>query len=88
MFLASMTKMEFASFIKDTLNDVINEHKKVLQNLLPTNDLEYCTIISLTEKFKVTKATIHNWAKRGTIKKYKINGRTLYRLKEVEKIFD
>ena len=86
MYLAAMTKSEFASFVKATFQDIINEQKKTIKEILPTDNSEYCTIVSLTERFKVTKATVHNWAKRGTIKKYKVSGRTLYKLAEIEKV--
>lgn len=85
MYLSSMTKAELASFIKLTISEAINENKKLLNSLFPKIDEEYCTIVEVSKKFKVTKATVHNWAKAGTIKKHKINGRTLYKLSEIEK---
>jgi hypothetical protein len=87
MFISSMTKSELAAFIKNTIRESIKEVKNQFQ-LLPDNELGYCTISVVAERFKVTKATIHNWAKNGSIVKYKINGRTLYKLSEIETIIN
>jgi hypothetical protein len=87
MYLASMTKSEFVSFLKSTISEAINEERSFLKSLKIGKDEEYSTITNVTEKFKVTKATVHNWAKRKLIKKYKINGRTLYKIAEIELAF-
>jgi len=82
-----MTKSELAAFIKDTLKEAVNEIKSQL-SIIPDDEHGYCTIAAVAQRFKVTKATIYNWVKSGTVKKYKINGRTLYRLPEIESIIN
>lgn len=87
MYIASMTKSEFSAFIKSVVSEAINEERKILRVINKSDDAEYCTIEKVTEKFKVTKATVHNWAKASRIRKYKINGRTLFKLAEIEQVF-
>ena len=53
---------------------------------MPVHDSDYCTIQRVTENVKVTKATVHNWAKTGRIRKYKIGGRTLFKVSELENL--
>lgn len=87
MYVHSMTKSEFAAFLKATVAEAIRSHKASFDELFPKTENDYCTIKTVIERFKVSEATVHNWAKRNTIKKYKINGRTLYKVAEIEKVF-
>ena len=85
MFVDSMTKAELIALIKTSVSETVQKMKNEFKTLLPSVDFEYCTIQTVADKFKVTKATVHNWAKNGRIKKYKICGRTLYKLSEIER---
>src|SRR5689334_23051387 len=87
MFISSMTKAELAAFIKTTISESLKEEIQGFQ-LPDLTNRNYLTITKVAERFKVTKATIHNWAKKGSIKKYKINGRTLLKLEEIEMIIN
>ena len=86
MYISSMTKSELASFIKLVIKEAINDATPQASIKLPGLPDEFCTIAKVAERFKVTKATVHNWAKRGTIKKHRINGRTLYKISEFENV--
>jgi len=81
-----MTKSELASFIKNAIQEGIAEIRNQLSGITTKED-DYCTIGKAAQLFKVTKATIHNWAKNGSIKKYKLNGRTLLKVAEIESLF-
>jgi excisionase family DNA binding protein len=55
--------------------------------MFPEIPSDLLTISEAAKKCKVTKVTIHNWAKQGVIKKYRLQGRTLIKLSELEKNF-
>ena len=84
MYLENMNKGEIKALIKDTFKELISEHKQgIISDVKSTN--EYSTIKETAEYFKVTPQTIHtSWIKKGLVTKYKIGGRSLLKIKEIE----
>ena len=81
MYVGSMTKSELSSFIKDCIKQAINENSSLIVDT-KSSDTDFCSIQEFAVKFRITKATVHNWIKRGNVTRKKINGRSLVRLLE------
>ncbi|MBS1579054.1 MAG: helix-turn-helix domain-containing protein [Bacteroidetes bacterium] len=88
MFVANMSKGELAAFIKDSIKNSVLELKNEFSFLPKPTDEDFCTIDRVIARFKITKQTVHNWAKQGRVRKYKLNGRVLYKLNEIENNFN
>jgi len=81
-----MNQVLFSQIAKD---DFINEILTGVQSLLDQNrtkslnELENWTAAQTAAHCKVSKVTIHDWTKKGILKKYKIGNRIFYKKSEV-----
>ncbi len=68
--------------------EIINELRKVLleelKNIQPQPEKEYLSRDEVCEMLKVSKPTLHNWAKEGVLIPFKIGNRVLYLKSEIE----
>ena len=83
-----MQKAEFFALIKEAVQEAILSNNKDLhiKSNNTDNKKEYSTIKEVAEYFKVSRQTVHtSWIKKGTVKKYKIGGRTLLKITDIEK---
>jgi hypothetical protein len=69
--------------LKQYIRESIDELKKEQQQLLEGNE-PLLTIEDISKKFKVTKATIHNWMNKGSIVGKKFGKNRYFSLKEVK----
>lgn len=81
-------KMDFRikyleSFLKNYLEDALEQHFQKIKNLDQAKD-PYLTISGIAQRFQVTKATIHNWIKRGTIVGKKLGKNRYFSEEEVK----
>ncbi len=68
--------------------EIINELRTVLleelKNIQPQPEKEYLSRDEVCEMLKVSKPTLHNWAKEGVLIPLKIGNRVLYLKSEIE----
>jgi excisionase family DNA binding protein len=82
-----MEKAEFKAFLKESLIDIYKDIdlKEFLQKAIDEiPKKEYATVKEVAEYFNVARQTIYNWEKKGIVTKYKIGGRTLCKIPEIE----
>ncbi len=65
------------SIIRNQLNDLKNSFE-------PKAPTEWLTRNEVKEMLKCDLSTVHNWTKKGKLKKYCIGDRTYYKRSEVE----
>jgi len=81
IILHSTPLKDFQAIIGQIVRDELKQFKPE-----PTKQAngEYITRHQVCEKLKISLATLHTYTKDGTLKGYRIGGRVLYRLAEVE----
>jgi hypothetical protein len=84
-----MQQVQFISITPEQLqNAIIKGVKLQLEELKksfqPKEPNKYITRQQVAEMLSVDLSTVHNFSVRGTIQKYQIGGRVLYKLTEVE----
>ena len=85
----NMQTIQFIGTSPAALIDLIDEKvKKQLEdlkkNFQPKEQEELLTRSEVSEMFKIDLSSVHNWTKKGYLKKYAMgDGKTLYRLQEV-----
>ena len=72
---------EFKSIIGDIVEEKLRQFKPELPK---PADGEYITRNQVCDKIKISLATLHAYTKCGILKGYRIGGRVLYRLSEIE----
>jgi len=81
IILHSTPLKDFQAIIGQIVRDELKQFKP--DPVKPANG-EYITRQQVCEKLKISLATLHTYTKDGTLKGYRIGGRVLYRLGEVE----
>jgi excisionase family DNA binding protein len=81
IILHSTPLKDFQLIIGQIVRDELRQFKP--EPAKPANG-EYITRHQVCEKLKISLATLHTYTKDGTLKGYRIGGRVLYRLAEVE----
>ena len=76
-----VTPEQLKTAIVDGVKTQLDELKKHLQPKEPT---KYLTRNEVAEMLSVDLSTVHNLSVKGTLQKYQIGGRVLYKRKEVE----
>ncbi|MDN3549330.1 helix-turn-helix domain-containing protein [Mucilaginibacter aquaedulcis] len=66
-------------YVKEALREYLNEQKKFEQQKKPL-----MTIDDIARRFKVTKATVHNWMKKGSIAGQKFGKNRYFTEEEVQ----
>lgn len=79
--LVGITPQENNKPIFEYIDKKINDLKKHLQPKEPTT---FLTRTEVAELLSVDLSTVHNLSVKGTLQKYQIGGRVLYKRKEVE----
>jgi excisionase family DNA binding protein len=82
-----MEKAEFKALFKESLIDALKDIdlKEFLQkgiDEMPKK--ENATVAETAKYFKVTRQTIYNWVNKGIVTKYKIGGRSLFKISDIE----
>ena len=87
MYLSNMAKAEFTAFLKEALVDALKDpnFKVILKAAFQGNRQEYSTVKEVAEFFKISSQTLYNWVNKGLATKYKISGRSLFKIEEIEK---
>ena len=81
IILHSTSLKDFQTIIGDIIEDKLRQFKP--EQPQPTNG-EYATRRDVCERLKISLATLHYYTKDGTLKGYRIGGRVLYKLAEIE----
>jgi hypothetical protein len=81
IILHSTSLKDLQAIIGEILEEKLRQFKPEHQ-MQPVN--EYLTRRSVCDRLKISLATLHTYTKDGTLKGYKIGGRVLYLLAEVE----
>lgn len=81
IILHSTSLKDLQTIIGEILEEKLRQFKPEHQ-IQPTN--EYITRREVCSRLKISLATLHTYTKDGTLKGYKIGGRVLYLLTEVE----
>lgn len=55
---------------------------------IKTQAMEYLTTNETCIKLKITRKTLETWCNEGRLPKYKIGGRVLYKLSEVDNLIN
>jgi len=79
--LHSTPLKDFQTIIGDIIEDKLRQFQP--EQPKPTNG-EYATRRDVCERLKISLATLHYYTKDGTLKGYRIGGRVLYKLAEIE----
>jgi excisionase family DNA binding protein len=61
---------------------VVSELKQELKQAIFTE--QYLTREEVSELFKISLSTIHNWTKRGILQPYQIGGRVYFKASDIE----
>ena len=77
----------FKSNVFETTQDqlvaqVVSELKNELKQAIFTE--QYLTREEVSELFKISLSTIHNWTKRGILHPYQIGGRVYFKASDIE----
>ena len=77
----------FKSNVFETTQDqlvarVVSELKQELKQAIFTE--QYLTREEVSELFKISLSTIHNWTKRGILQPYQIGGRVYFKASDIE----
>lgn len=75
------TPKQLQEMISADIKCQLEEMKKYLQPKEPT---KYLTRNEVSEMLSVDLSTVHNLTVKGTLKKYQIGGRVLYKREEIE----
>jgi len=81
IILHSTPLKDFQTIIGDIIEDKLRQFKP--EQPKPINN-EYATRRDVCERLKISLATLHYYTKDGTLKGYRIGGRVLYKLAEIE----
>lgn len=81
--LIQITPEELQEEILKGVKSQIDELKTHLQPQLVEET--YLTINQVAEKFSVSKVSINNWQRNGTLKPYQLAGRIYFKLSDIEK---
>jgi excisionase family DNA binding protein len=74
------------SVIKESINELRDEDKKLRdEDKLKVQKPKPLNIQQIADRFEVSKATVHNWMKRGSISGFKMGKGRFFHLDEVEK---
>lgn len=84
-----MEQIQFIGTTPDTLRasfieDVKTELEKITKQFQPKEPTEFLTRQEVADLLKVDVTTVHNWTKRGKLKKYGIGNKVFYKRTEVE----
>ena len=84
-----MTQIQFVGTTPHALAELLNETVKtqledLKKNFQPKEPTTYLTRHEVAELIQVDKSTVHNLTIKGTLTKYQIGGRVLYKRHEVE----
>jgi hypothetical protein len=89
MYIGNMQKAELSAFIEAEIASGINKHFKKAGIIIPNDDsTAYYTINQVASLFKKKRATIHNWIKKGLLKKYKVGTNTFFKKSEVDTLLN
>lgn len=80
IILSPINKTELVKDILEGVEALLDQNR-----VESINELENWTIAQTAEFCKVSKVTIHDWAKKGILKKYKIGYRSFFKKSEVIK---
>jgi excisionase family DNA binding protein len=81
IILHSTPLKDFQAIIGDIVEAKLRQFKQEQPTQLNN---EYITRLEVCQRLKISLATLHSYTKDGTLNGYKIGGRVLYRLAEVE----
>ena len=71
--------------LTEIFGQIVRDELKQFQPVTPSQTQgEYLTRRETCKKYRISLATLHNLTKDGTLNGYRIGGRVLYRLSEVE----
>lgn len=82
-------QVQFIGITPDTLRaslieDVKTELERITKQFQPKEPTEFLTRHEVADLLKVDLSTLHNWAKKGKLKRYGIGHRVYYKRAEVE----
>lgn len=82
-------QIQFIGITPDTLRaslieDVKSELERISKQFQPKEPTEYLTRHEVADLLKVDLSTVHNWTKKGKLKRYGIGHRVYYKRAEVE----
>jgi hypothetical protein len=70
--------------LSHTLQEIQKDLDYIKANLTAKEPDEYLTRKEMAKRFKVDISTIHNWVKKGLIKRHTIGGSVYFKLSEIE----
>lgn len=84
-----MTQIQFIgiepnALIQETAKQVKISLLSEVATILQNNDPQYYSAEEICKRLSITKATLHEWRKRGIVKSYKLGARVYYRWDEVQ----
>lgn len=82
IILHSTPLKDFQAIIGDIVEAKLKQFKQ--EQPTPQGSGEYITRREVCNRLKISLATLHSYTKDGTLNGYRIGGRVLYRLAEVE----
>lgn len=74
---------EFKAIISEQLEIALDKKLHVLQP--QQSDEKYLSINQVAEMFSVSRVTINNWQKNGTLKPFQIGGKVFFKMSDIEK---
>jgi len=82
IILHSMPLKDLTAIFGQIVRDELKQFNPIPQK--QTANGEYITRRDTCDRLKISPATLHSYTKDGTLKGYRIGGRVLYKLVEVE----
>lgn len=70
--------------LSESVQEIQKDIQFIKMNLSAKAPDEYLTRKEMAHRFKVDVSTIHNWTKRGLLKRHTIGDRVYYKISEIE----
>ena len=80
LIFSELTLEEITSNVRTELEPRFDE---LMELVKPNDPLELLTPKEVSELLKVDPSTLHNWCKKGKLKKYGLGYRTYYKIDEI-----
>ena len=69
--------------LQTMINEAMASQLKSIQLSTPTSHEEYLTTVEVSQLFKISISTVHNWRKAGTLLACQIGGKVFFKRSDI-----
>ena len=70
--------------LQTIINEAMASQLKSIQLSAPTSHEEYLTTVEVSQLFKISISTVHNWRKAGTLLACQIGGKVFFKRSDID----